>query len=235
MIGYISKIETMGLVDGPGIRIVFFLQGCPLRCSFCHNPEMWTPKNHVLEMTPQEVVSTILKYKNYFGENGGVTFSGGEPLFQDQFLLETLKLCKKEHINTALDTSGVGNNSSLILDYVDLVILDIKAIDEDNYFKITNYKMDQFNQFIRLCKEKNKKLWIRQVIIPGVNDSQEYVLNLKEYLKPYHVEKIELLPYHTMGISKYHELNIKYRLENVRAMDKKRCQELEKILEDEYE
>ena len=199
-IGYIDSIETMGLVDGPGVRVVVFMQGCPLRCIFCHNPETWKidKRNPV---TPEKLVDVVKKYKNYFGEKGGITFSGGEPLTQNKFLLESLKLLKKEDINTCLDTSGVGTNYEEILKYVDLVIMDIKALDQENYKKITNYNIDKSLEFLNVCQKMNKKMWLRQVIIPGINDNIEYIKGLAEFIRPLkNIEKVELLPYHTNGV-----------------------------------
>lgn len=230
MTGKISKIETMGLVDGPGIRTVVFLQGCPLRCLFCHNPEMWKIDGGT-ECSVEDLVNTIRRYKNYYGENGGVTFSGGEPLTQIDFLLEICDLLKKWGINICLDTSGVGNNYEKLLDYVDLIILDIKHIDSEEYTKLTGYPIEKSLEFIDICNKKNKKIWIRQVIVPGINDNIEYILKLKEFIKKIkNVEKIELLPYHTMAINKYGELNIEYPLRGIKAMDRAKCEELEKIL-----
>ncbi len=235
MKGNINSIETMGLVDGPGIRIVIFLQGCPLRCLFCHNPETWSKAANQI-MTPEEVLKKVLRYKNYFGENGGVTFSGGEPLLQPEFLLETLKICKENHINTALDTSGVNNytgNKEEILKYVDLVIWDIKAIDKEGYKKMTSKEIDESLEFLALCQKFNKKMWLRQVIVPGINDTKEYILKLKEFIKPLkNIEKVELLPYHVLGVEKYKKMGLKYRLDGVKAMDVERCKKLEQILLD---
>lgn len=230
MKGHLDSIETLGLLDGPGIRVVVFLQGCPLRCLFCHNPETWFV-NSKFEITPDELVRHIYKYRNYFGENGGVTFSGGEPLNQSEFLLETLKLCKKMGIHTCLDTSGVGENLEEILKYTDLVIWDIKALDSSNYTKITGNKIEKSLEFLKICQKLDKKMWIRQVIVPGINDNIEYINKLKQFIKPLkNIEKIELLPYHTMGIEKYKKLNIPYKLENTPAMSKEKCNELYKVL-----
>jgi len=231
MIGKINSVETLGLKDGPGVRVVIFLQGCPLRCVFCHNPETWN-FNESNVMTPCETVSFINKYKNYFEETGGVTFSGGEPLYQPDYLLETLKLCKKNNIHTCLDTSGFFiKDPTEILKYTDLVILDIKAIDNVNYKELTKQNMDRFTEFLNICQSLNKKLWLRQVIIPGVNDNLEYIYKLKEFIKNIkNVEKIELLPYHTMAKEKYKNLNIPYSLEETKAMDKIKCEEFENIL-----
>lgn len=230
IVGNIDSFESMGLVDGPGVRFVVFMQGCPLRCAYCHNPETWSDEKKI-QMTPTELVKKILKYKTYFGEDGGVTFSGGEPLKQPRFLLEALKECKKNEINTCLDTSGVGDNFDEILDYCDLVILDVKELDEEKYQNLTGKSMEKFNKFLQKCQEKKKKMWIRQVIVPGFNDTKESVLRLKEFAKNLeNIEKIELLPYHTMAVTKYKKLGIKYRLENVPAMDKEKCKKLEKLL-----
>jgi len=231
--GYIHSIETMGLVDGPNIRVVIFMQGCSLRCSFCHNPDTWESVSN-LKLCANEVVDEIRKYRPYIEMGGGVTFSGGEPLFQSEFLLDMLKLCKKAGIHTCIDTSGTGYNKKYlddILKYTDLVILDIKAINERKYKQITKRNMDMFNYFIERLKLSKNKLWIRQVIIPGINDTEEYILGLKEYIKKFdNIEKVELLPYHTMGIDKYKKLNIEYELSNIKDMDKERCKELEELL-----
>ena len=231
--GYINSIDTMGLVDGPNIRVIVFMQGCPLRCLFCHNPETWNKKSK-LKISSKQIVDEIRKYRSYIEMGGGVTFSGGEPLFQSSFLLEVLKMCKKAGIHTALDTSGTGYSKRLlreILKYTDLVILDIKAIDEVNYKKITGKDMKEFNYFKKVINETNNKLWLRQVIVPTINDTEEYILKLKEYIKEFNsFEKVELLPYHTMGIHKYKELKIKYRLNGIEDMAKSRCEELECLL-----
>lgn len=233
MQGYIHSIETMGLVDGPGIRVVIFMQGCPLRCLFCHNPDTWN-KNENYLTTSKEVVDTVRKYRNYIEENGGITLSGGEPLYQSAFTLDILKTCKKAGINTCLDTSGVGYDKDLlddILKYTDLVILDIKSIYEDDYLKMTGKNIDEFNYFLKRLQDMNKKLWLRQVIVPNINDNINYIKDLKKYVsKIKNVEKVELLPYHTMGKEKYEKLNLKYRLEDTNPMDKEKLKELEKIL-----
>lgn len=231
ILGNVASIETAGFVDGPGVRVVVFLQGCPLRCLYCHNPENLSLKTQKTLMTPEEVVEKIQRYSTYFGKDGGVTFSGGEPLLQSEFLLETLKLCKKNKINTAIDTSGCADAFEEILDYVDTVILDIKAIDGDKYKKLTSQKIDKFENFLEVCQQKKKKLWIRQVIIPGFNDTEEDILKLKEYIsKIKNVKKVELLPYHDMAKDKYKKLGMKYKLENTPAMDKVKCQKLQKLL-----
>ena len=231
--GYIHSIETMGLVDGPGIRIVVFMQGCPLRCLFCHNPETWN-KTSNKKMTSKEIVDEVRKYRPYIENGGGVTFSGGEPLLQTEFLIEMLKMCKKAGLHTCIDTSGTGYSKEHleeVLKYTDLVILDIKAIDSTSYKEMTGKDIDEFNYFVEKLLENNNKVWLRQVIVPNINDNEEYILKLKEYIKKFkNVEKKELLPYHSMGIEKYKKLNLKYRLIDTQDMDKKECKELEELL-----
>ncbi len=234
ILGNISSIESMGLVDGPGIRYVVFLQGCELRCLYCHNPETWDKDKECQRMTPEELVKKIVRFKSYFGRTGGVNFSGGEPLLQPKFLLECLKLCKKEGINTALDTAGVGfGDYDEILLLTDLVILDLKAVSEEDYKKITGQPMIRFKKFLADCQRLNKKLWIRQVIVPGINDNEENIKKIKDFVSQLrNVEKVELLPYKTIGVHKYEDLKIKYRLEGVPDMEEERCKELEKLLQD---
>ena len=225
--GHVNSIETFGLVDGPGIRTVVFLSGCKLRCLYCHNPETW--KMEEANYTPEELAQIIIRNKPYFKRNsGGVTFSGGEPLLQSDFIIEIAKILKKENIHIALDTSGCGNgNYDEILKYIDLVILDIKAVHPNDYIKITSHTMDEFNKFKDEVIRQQKPLWIRQVIVTGINDTKENMDDLREYLKQFKtIEKIELLPYHTYGVEKYHKLGIPYSLENVEALTKEKCDDL---------
>ncbi len=231
-IGKIHSIETMGLVDGPGIRVVVFMQGCALRCLYCHNPDTWND-NEGTEYTPEELVKKIARFKNYFkSSGGGVTFSGGDPLRQPEFLLEALKLCKEEGINTCLDTSGVGRgNYDEILKYTDLVLYDVKHLSEEGYKDITGMSITESKIFLEACERAETKLWIRQVVVPGKTDSEEYILKLKEFIETLHnVEKVELLPYHLLGVNKYETLGIKYRLDGVPSMDNDRCKKLYELL-----
>ena len=231
MTGKINSIETMGLVDGPGVRFVIFMQGCPLRCIFCHNPETWDINGKSSVYTPKELVNKILRYKPYFKNNGGVTFSGGEPLMQKEFLLECLKLLKKENIHTCIDTAGSISDCEEILKYTDLVLFDIKGTNKENYKKNTKGNIDIAIDFLNLCQKMNKKMWLRVVIIPGINDNEEYINELIKYIKPLkNIEKIEFLPYHTLGVHKYKELGIKYPLEGVLDMDIDKCKYLEEVL-----
>ena len=221
--GSVDSIETMGLVDGPGIRTVVFLTGCKLRCLYCHNPEMWTKgKNNY---TPEELVKKIIRNKPYFGKKGGVTFSGGEPLLQIDFLLECCRLLKKEGINIALDTAGVGlGDYKEILDLVDLVIFDVKYTDDDGYKNLTGYDIAESEKFIDDLNKSGKNVWIRQVIVPGLMDTDEYIESLAKYiLKIKNVQKIEFLPFHHLGFSKYEKLGIENPLKNTVEMDKDKC------------
>ncbi|MGL5381149.1 pyruvate formate-lyase-activating protein [Clostridium sp.] len=231
--GRIHSIESMGLVDGPGIRVVVFLQGCALRCLYCHNPDTWAEKGGQ-EFTPEDLVKRVARFKNYFkSSGGGVTFSGGDPLRQPEFLLEALKLCKKEGIHTCIDTSGVGHgNYKEILEYVDLVLYDVKHLTKEGYKDMTGLEIDETNEFLKACQEVGTKLWIRQVVVPGKTDTLEYMESLKEFTSSLkNVEKVELLPYHLLGVNKYEGMGLKYRLEGVEAMDKEKCNEFKKIFE----
>lgn len=226
MKGSVSKIETSGFVDGPGIRTVIFLNGCKLRCKYCHNPEMWNKSKD--NMTSDELVEKVLHNKVYYGQNGGVTLSGGEPLVQDKFLIEVCEKLKKHHIHIALDTAGVGNGHyEELLNLIDLVILDIKDTDSKNYQELTGHTIDESLKFIDVCNKLNKKIWIRQVIIPGRNDNINYLKSLVKVLKDINnIEKIEFLPYHNMAIKKYEQLGIDYPYKQIPAMDKEKCDEL---------
>lgn len=233
MKGLINSIETLGTLDGPGIRFVVFLQGCKLRCLYCHNPETWNlTSSDAVEISPLELVEKVEKYKNYYGEDGGVTFSGGEPLLQPEFLLQCLKLCKEKNIHTCLDTAGFGfGDYDEILKYTDLVILDIKAVEDMEYEKITGQKMQKFFEFLEVAQKLNKKLWLRQVIVPGINDNKEHIEKLKQFANTIkNVEKIELLPYKTIGVHKYKTLNLKYRLDGVEELSQEKLNELNSYL-----
>lgn len=234
MKGRINSIETLGTLDGPGIRFVAFLQGCKLRCLYCHNPETWDTVGNSQLIESTELIEKCSKYKNYFGNDGGITFSGGEPLLQPEFLLECLQLAKEQQINTCIDTAGVGfGEYEEILKYTDLVILDIKAVDEEEYKKITGQTMSAFNKFLETCKKQNKKLWLRQVIVPTINDDKNHIEKLKQFAsKIPNIEKVELLPYKTIGAHKYKTLKLNYRLENIPDLSQEKLKELNKYLID---
>lgn len=225
--GSVASIETMGLADGPGIRTVVFLNGCKLRCKYCHNPEMQEMGS--LNITASELCEKIIRNKPYFKRNnGGVTFSGGEPLLQKDFLIECFKILKKENIHIALDTCGVGlHHYEDVLSYVDLVLLDIKHITRDGYFYITGHSIDDSLEFIDTVNKLNKDVWIRQVIVPDIMDNKEYIDKLIDFIvKINNVSRIDFLPYHKLGEEKYVKLNKESPFKDVKAMDKEKCDEL---------
>ncbi len=230
--GYVRKLETMGMVDGPGIRTIAFLSGCPLRCLFCHNPDMWRtdPKDAI---TVDELVTKLKRYKPYYGEEGGVTFCGGEPLNQPEFLYDAMKACKAEGISTCLDTSGFGRVDTFddILSVTDTILYDIKGLEEKKYREMTSAPLRVTQQFLAKAQEHCVNIWIRVVIVPGFHDTYEYMDELAEYIAPLNnIERIELLPYHTMGVNKYETIGKEYPLDGVPAMNKDTCMELQKYL-----
>jgi len=236
MQGSINSIETFGLVDGPGIRTVIFLNGCNLRCKYCHNPETW--KMQELNYTSDEIVHKCVRNKPYFNKNGGVTFSGGEPLLQYDFLVETCKKLKKENIHIAIDTAGVGlGNYKELFNNIDLVLLDIKDITEDGYKEVTGTSMlKKFDEFVDQLNKTNVEVWIRQVIIPDYNDNIDYINKLSDYLKEKvkNVTRVDFLPYHRLGKEKYDKLNIPYPYGDKNDMDKEKCNELYKLFMKKY-
>ncbi len=219
MTGRIHSIESMGLVDGPGVRSVVFLQGCPLRCLYCHNPD--TQRGGGQEISAQELCRRLVRFRPYFGDSGGVTFSGGEPLGQPEFLLECLRHLKAEGIHTCLDTSGVGlGDYGEILAHTDLVLYDVKHFDPQGYRTITGRDMDATPAFVEAVRAANVPMWVRHVVVPGLTDGEDHLIALGEYIATLPgVEKVELLPYHTMGVEKYRKLGIPYALEGVPPMD----------------
>lgn len=221
--GRVHSIETMGLVDGPGIRTVFFMQGCPLKCKYCHNPDA-LDFNGGKEYTVDELVAFAKRYKPYYKNDGGVTFSGGEALMQSPFIYEAMKALKAEGIHIALDTSGVGQSSyyEKILDLVDVVLLDIKHFEAKSYFDLTMSSMKRTDKFMEALSDYKGELWIRHVMVPGVTDSYAAMDELCSYITKWSniIEKIEILPYHRLGVDKYYQLGLEYPLEGVPEMDK---------------
>ena len=224
----IDSIETFGLVDGPGIRTVVFFNGCNLRCKFCHNPETWGMKDKTVSV--DELFNKILRNKPYFNHDGGVTFSGGEPLLHIDFLEELCGKLKEEDIHITLDTAGIGlGNYKSILSKVDLVLLDIKGINKEGFIDITQVDLfDKFMEFVHELNESNVNVWIRQVVIPGVNDTKEYMSNLSKFIKENikNVKRVDFLPFHKMGDEKYLKLGIKNPYEDKESMDKDKCDKL---------
>ncbi len=220
--GRIHSVESMGLVDGPGIRTVVFMQGCRLRCRYCHNPDTWELRSGKEKLfTPEELVKKLIRFRPYYGEQGGVTFSGGEPLLQREFLLESLKLCRKEGIHTCLDTAGCGNGGyEEILSYTDLVLFDVKHYTREGYREITGREPEESLKFLDALEKSGTPFWVRHVVVPGLTDSAEHLEGLEQYLAEMRgLRKVELLPYHVLGKSKYQNLGIPCPLEQTEAMD----------------
>lgn len=240
----VNKIETFGLVDGPGVRVVIFLQGCNMRCKYCHNPETWALKSKdCKEYTPQELVDFCYRYHTYWGKNmsnGGVTFSGGEPLLQLDFLIEFAKLAKQKNINIAIDTCGQPFTNEkeylekfdTLASLVDLFIVDIKCFDNDLHKEITGHTNTNIFDMLKHLDLLKKDVWIRHVLVPNLTDSKEDLLNTKQFLNTLNnVRKVEVLPYHDFAIFKYKNLGIKYPLEGYRVPTAEEVKTAENILE----
>ncbi len=233
--GLIHSIETLGALDGPGLRCVVFLQGCPLRCQYCHNPDTWAIHGGK-SITCDALMARITRSHPYFGQWGGVTFSGGEPLLQASFVARVSRLCAAQGIHTALDTSGALLNEDVreALSATRLVILDIKHTDPERYHQLTGGVLATTLAFLREVAEKGIPLWVRQVIVPGWNDTAEDVRALAELLHDIpSIERIELLPYHRMGEDKWRQLGHVNPLEDVAEMDLARLAALRQILFEE--
>ncbi len=212
MNGRIHSFQSLGTVDGPGVRFVVFFQGCPLRCSCCHNPDTWD-HNGGKEISASEIVSKALRFRDYFGKEGGITLSGGEPLVQSDFAKEIFSLCKNEGINTCLDTSGCILNDSVkkLLDLTDRVLLDIKYTNNDDYIKYVGCSIEKPLGFLEYLDMKKIPTTLRQVVIPTINDTEENFLKLEEIEKKYVcIDKKELLPFRKICQVKYDEMNIKF-------------------------
>ena len=221
MKGRVSSLQSLGTVDGPGLRYVIFLQGCPLRCVYCHNPETWDPAGG-REYAPEELVEKVLRCRAYFGEQGGVTVSGGEPLLQAPFVAELFRQLKEAGIHTALDTSGAGDlqQAAQVLDWTDLVLLDLKFPDEAGYRRYCRGSWAQTQAFAALAGEKHVPLWVRHVVVPGLNDSLEDLRAIKaqaESLPGF--QKLEWLPFHNMCLEKYQQLGLPFPLEGTPALE----------------
>ena len=227
MVGHIHSIETFGTVDGPGIRFVAFFQGCPMRCAFCHNPDTWNPDAPVqYEMTPEELLAEVKRYKSFI-KKGGVTCSGGEPLMQADFLIEFFRLCQEAGFHTAPDTSGVifSEKTKQVLEHTDLVLLDIKTLDDTLHKAYTGHTRTNNQAFLDYLRDIHKPTWIRHVLVPNYTDDDTRLHVLAQHLSSYNnVECVELLPYHTMGTYKYQELGIPYPLEGIPPLSDERKQ-----------
>ncbi len=226
MVGFIHSKESFGTVDGPGIRYVIFMQGCPMRCLYCHNPDTWEIGKGTA-VTVDEILSEYNKNLSFY-KSGGITVTGGEPLLQIDFIIELFKRAKEQNIHTCIDTSGITFNrksaesvekfSELAL-YTDLVMLDIKHIDEKKHKALTGMSNKNILNFAKYLEEKNIPLWVRHIIVEGYTDKKEDLIALGEFIGTLkNLKALDVLPYHTMGVNKYKELNIPYPLEGVPAL-----------------
>lgn len=235
MYGRIHSYESFGTVDGPGIRFVVFMQGCPMRCKYCHNPDTWNADGG-REVTAEEVAAEALKYKSYFAERGGVTVSGGEPLMQLDFLIELFTLLKRKNIHTCVDTSGIcfdGNDPRYerLLALTDLFLLDVKHIADEAHRELTGRSNEKPLAFARYLNAHKKPMWIRHVLVPGLTDDDGALRELRAFLDTLEcVERVEVLPYHTMGVQKYRALGRAYPLEGVRPPSPERVDNAKRIL-----
>lgn len=233
-LGRISSFQTLGTLDGPGVRFIVFLQGCPLCCICCHNPETWDIKGGT-EYTAEEIVKKIERYKDYFGKDGGVTVSGGEPLLQANFCKELFSLCKEKGINTCLDTSGFKLDGEVeeLLDYTDYCLLDIKYTNDEDYKKYTGIGISAPLEFLKILNAKKIPTRIRQVIIPGLNDGKENIERLKNFLEGVDcIEKTEFLPFRKLCVSKYEKLGLDFKLKDTPETSQLKIEETERYFKE---
>lgn len=237
--GFVHSVESFGSVDGPGIRFLIFLQGCPMRCQFCHNPDSW--KTGIgEERTADELLDQAERFRAYWGDNGGITVSGGEALLQIDFLLELFEKAKQRGIGTCLDTSAqlftrkasFFEKFERLMELTDMVLLDIKHIDDEEHRKLTRHSNANILDCARYLSEIDKPVWIRHVLIPGITDKDEYLVRLRDFLSTLHnIERIEVLPYHTLGVYKYEKLGIDYPLKDVQPPAAERVANANDILQ----
>ena len=236
--GYVHSLESFGSVDGPGVRYVIFLSGCAMRCQFCHNPDTWK-MGQGQEYTADELLSKALRYKVYWGNKGGITVSGGEALLQIDFVTELFRLAKEKGVNTCLDTSG--NPFSMeepfkskfdeLMKYTDLFMLDIKHMDDAAHRKLTGQTNQNILEMAAYLSDHGKAMWIRHVLVPGITTEEDELHRLRSFLDTLKtVERVEVLPYHTLGVFKWKELGIPYQLEGVDPPTKEQIDRAKEIL-----
>ncbi len=236
--GYIHSTESFGSVDGPGVRFIVFMQGCNMRCKYCHNPDTWD-KNGGREVTADEVIKTALRYRTYWGKKGGITISGGEPLLQLDFLIELCKKCREQGISTVIDTAGKPftreepffSKFNELLKYTDLIMLDLKHIDSKDHKALTGFGNENILDLAQYLSEKNVPVWIRHVLVPGINDDDFSLNKLHKFIKTLkNVQRVEILPYHNLGEFKYEDLGIKYPLAGLRSPSKESIANAQRLL-----
>ena len=237
-LGKLHSVETFGAVDGPGIRFVIFLHGCNMRCKYCHNPDTWcnTPYE---EISAHDLMKKALRYKSYRKQDGGITVSGGDPLIQIDFLIELFTLAKENGINTCIDTSGEPfredekylEKLNKLLSLTDLVILDIKEINNEKHKFLTGKSNENILKFASYLSNKNIPMWIRHVLVPTITNNENDLIGLRNFIKGLTtVKKVEILPYHTFGVYKYKELGIPYQLEGINKPTSEEVKRAEDIL-----
>lgn len=233
--GNIHSIESFGTVDGPGVRLVVFMQGCPMRCQYCHNPDTWEYKENK-KVTVEEILQKYESIKEFL-KNGGITVTGGEPLSQIEFVTELFKKAQEKNIHTALDTSGILFNRENIekvdelLKYTNLVMLDIKHINDEEHKKLTKHSNKNILEFAKYLSEKEIPIWIRHVVVPTITDKKEYLKELGKFIADLKsLKALDVLPYHNMAVPKYDNLGINYPLKELPALTKVQAMEAKKII-----
>ena len=230
--GIIHSLESFGAADGPGVRFVVFLKGCDMRCKYCHNPDSWASAGGE-EWTAEDLFNKVKKYKPYWGKDGGITVSGGEPLLQIDFLIEFFKLAKKEGIHTTIDTSGnpftreepFFSKFNELMKYTDLLLRDIKEINPERHFALTRQKNENILELAKYLSDIEKPVWIRHVLVPENSDFDEDLDALGEFIAGLkNVQRVDVLPYHTLGVFKWENLGIKYALEGISSPDDDRIE-----------
>ena len=219
MKGYIHSIQSLGTVDGPGVRSVVFTEGCPLRCAYCQNPDTWE-RHEADAWEPEALVARLMRFYAYI-KNGGVTFSGGEPLLQAEFVCEVAKLLHREGLHVAIDTCGVPDTPAVdaLLEHTDLVLLDVKMTTEEDYLRYTGGSLSKTLAFLNKLERLQKDTWIRHVIVPGINDNEEDVRRLSKLLRGYScIKRVELLPFKNLCLEKYRTMGIPFPLEGTLPM-----------------
>lgn len=238
MKGNIHSIESFGTVDGPGTRFVVFTQGCPLRCKYCHNPDTWSTDINK-EMSVEDIIKEYEGVEEFI--SGGITITGGEPLLQIDFITELFKVCKSKNIHTALDTSGITFNPNdtikidKLLEYTDLVLLDIKHINDEEHIKLTGYSNKNILLFAEYLSQKNIPVWIRHVVVLTITFNKKYLEELGEFLATLtNIKALDVLPYHDMGKVKYKNIGIKYPLEDIEPLTKEQAVEARNYILESY-
>lgn len=238
VLGNIHSVESFGSADGPGVRYIVFLKGCAMRCKYCHNPDTWAGQGEDWQ-TLEEVLEKALRYKNYWKKNGGITVSGGEALLQIDFVTELFRLAKEKEVNTCLDTSGnpftrqepFFGKFRKLMKVTDLFMLDIKHMDPAGHRKLTGCDNANILDMARFLSDSGKAMWIRHVLVPGITDDEKQLTSLRKFIDTLKtVERVEILPYHTLGVFKWKELGIPYQLEGVEPPTEEQVKRAKELL-----